>query len=233
MNNSNDQYDNSASQSSDEESVDLGSAELELNESEFHDAVGMTADEEVAQEQGEDDAGSTLEGDEASSSSFDFEAFLEKSVQDAEADRSMRELWSSLTNEDSAVLDKPVGADAGDEVEDWGMIGWGIEVSRDEEGKTLKGKEAREDPASLVIYGADGENIASILLTPAVQAQMQKALTKVGKMYEDPVKPKEAASDTLEKVVNWHKEHKVMGAVSALFIVAFVALTIIGFFVVT
>lgn len=229
MTSSNDQYDDVSPQEDERENADFDAAELEMNESDFNDAFGITSTESSVP--GEQPA--SLEEDEQDVPSFDFEAFLDNAVEGAEADRSMRELWASLSNQDSALLDKPVGAELDDEGEDWGMVGWGIEVARDEEGKTLKGKEARDDPANLVIYGPDGDTIASVLLTPTVQAQMQQALIKVGKMYEDPAKPKEAVGETLEKIVTWHKEHKIMGAVSALFITAFVVLTVIGFFVMT
>lgn len=137
---------------------------------------------------------------------------------------------SSDAVEDSAVEETEVNFF---DVEEWGILGWRVEPSRDEDGKLLKGEAARANPGSLVLENDDGEIMHSILLTPQVRQDLNAALVQLGKIYADPVAPSKTVKDRFNSFVQWHLEHKILGSISAFFILAFVTFVMIGFFTVS
>lgn len=120
------------------------------------------------------------------------------------------------------------GFDPGAQV---GLARWKVDVVRGEDGKLLRGEEARENPATLVIsrpWLDDPLADVDILLTPPVLARLSLALTELGKVYADPVPPKKRARSWFQRVLQWHTRHKFLAFFSVLFQLATLYFVVLG-----
>lgn len=103
---------------------------------------------------------------------------------------------------------------------------WRVILPRNDEGRVLKGRAAREHPGVLEFVfeeDAEGSVERSILLTPKVAEAMYEALGKITQSYQD--KPrrtvKEVRSSYWTKVKAWHKRHKVLAVANFIFLGVF------------
>lgn len=127
---------------------------------------------------------------------------------------------------------------------DTGVVSWRVVASHGEDGRLLRGDEAKERPAVLeFVFGEDvGEDgglvYRSVLLSERVVGDLLGGLGKVRDSYEDV----ESLGDRVRRVrgsvwrrmVAWHRRHKFLGAVNLLVVggvsLTFVVLVLRGLF---
>lgn len=100
----------------------------------------------------------------------------------------------------------------------YAFVEWEFTHARDEEGKRLRGKEARDNPATLDFMFGENIEPLRIILTPEVLIKLKKGVDSVHFTYRDPRAPKKTWNDRRNSIVSWAKRHKVMATIGGIFI---------------